>query len=136
MKQYQVVAAVVCKDGRYLCMQKGRTKYDYTSYKWEFPGGKIEAHETPQEALAREMMEELDFPVEVGRNLVTVSHDYPDFRITMTAYMCSPHAEHFTMKEHIAYRWCSKEEISLLDWAAADVDIVKAIVSSADHTKP
>lgn len=86
MKHYNVVAAVVCHDGKYLCMQKGKTKFEYTSYKWEFPGGKIELGETPQQALARELMEEMEYPVEVGEELVTVNHEYPDFSITMTAF--------------------------------------------------
>ncbi len=69
MKHYNVVAAVVCHDGKYLCMQKGKTKFDYTSYKWEFPGGKIEPGETPQQALARELMEEMEYPVRSRRGV-------------------------------------------------------------------
>ena len=88
MKHYNVVAAVVCHDGKYLCMQKGKTKFEYTSYKWEFPGGKIEPGETPQQALVRELMEEMEYLVEVGEELVTVNHEYPDFSITMTAFLC------------------------------------------------
>ena len=128
-KHYNVVAAVVCQDGKYLCMQKGKTKYDYTSYKWEFPGGKIEPGETPQAALARELMEEMDYPVEVGERIVTVSHEYPDFCITMTAFFCKPLSDSFRLKEHVAYEWRGKEKLAELDWAAADVDIVKAILA-------
>ena len=128
-KHYNVVAAVVCLDGKNLCMQKGKTKYDYTSYKWEFPGGKIEPGEMPQAALARELMEEMDYLVEVGERIVTVSHEYPDFGITMTAFLCKPLADSFRMKEHADSKWCGKEELKSLDWAAADVDIVKAILA-------
>ncbi len=129
-KHYDVVAAVVCKDGKYLCMQKGKTMFEYTSYKWEFPGGKIETGETPQEALKRELMEEMDYPVEVGREITTVTHEYPDFRITMTAFLCQPLAKSFRLTEHVAFEWHGKEELTSVDWAAADVDIAKAIIMS------
>lgn len=79
-KHYNVVAAVIRKDGKYFCVKKGRTKYSYTSYKYEFPGGKIEPGETPQEALRRELAEELDYDISVGCLLVAARHDYPDFR--------------------------------------------------------
>lgn len=127
-KHYDVVAAVVCQDGKYLCMQKGKTKYDYTSYKWEFPGGKIEPGETPQAALARELMEEMDYPVEVGEEIVCVNHEYPDFSITLAAYLCKPLAGKFHLNEHVAFEWREKDKLAELDWAAADVDIVRAIL--------
>jgi len=130
MKHYNVVAAVVCHDGKYLCMQKGKTKFEYTSYKWEFPGGKIEPGETPQQALARELMEEMEYPVEVGEELVTVNHEYPDFSITMTAFLCTPKgdANGFRRREHAGSKWCSKDELKGLNWAAADVGVVKSIL--------
>ena len=130
MKHYNVVAAVVCHDGKYLCMQKGKTKFEYTSYKWEFPGGKIEPGETPRQALARELMEEMEYPVEVEEELVTVNHEYPDFSITMTAYLCTPKddANGFRRREHADSKWCSADEMMWLDWAAADIDVVEGIL--------
>lgn len=130
MTHYNVVAAVVCHDGKFLCMQKGKTKFDYTSYKWEFPGGKIEPGEIPQQALARELMEEMEYPVEVGKELVTVNHEYPDFSITMTAFLCTPKgdANGFRRCEHADSKWCSQEELKGLDWAAADVGVVASIL--------
>ena len=126
-KHYRVVAAVVCHQGRYLCMQKGKTRFPYTTYKFEFPGGKIEPGETPQEALRRELMEEMDFPVEVGQELVAVDHDYPDFSITLRAFLCSCNSPQFVMNEHVAYRWLDCDTLATLDWAAADVGIVEAV---------
>lgn len=129
MKHYNVVAAVVYSGGKYLCMQKGETKFAYTSHKWEFPGGKIEPHETPQQALKRELMEEMDYPVSVGEEIATVNHEYPNFAITMTAFLCTPLSEKFIMKEHAACKWLNAESLPALDWAAADIGIVSAIRS-------
>ena len=127
MKHYNVVAAVVCHKDQFLCMQRGKTKFEYTSFKFEFPGGKIEPGETPQEALHRELLEEMNYDVHVGRELVTVEHAYPDFSITMTAFLCTADSTDFVMNEHVASAWKTKEELVQLDWAAADVDIVKAL---------
>ena len=133
MKHYNVVAAVICHEGKYLCMQKGRTKFEYTSYKFEFPGGKIEPGETPQEALKRELMEEMNYEIEVGKKIITITHSYPDFSITMTAFLCTAHSPSFVMNEHVASKWRKVEELKELDWAAADVEIVNAIDSFTNN---
>ena len=130
MKHHNVVAAVISHDDKFLCMQKGKTKFEYTSFKFEFPGGKIEPGETPQEALKRELMEEMDYEIEVGEELITVNHTYPDFSITMTAFLCTADSPTFVMNEHVAFEWKKVEELKELDWAAADVGIVEAIVNN------
>jgi len=126
-KHHNVVAAVVKHGGKILCMQKGLTRYPYTSFHWEFPGGKIENGETPQEALHRELLEEMEYDVRVGEHITTVEHEYPDFKITMAAYWCEASTKDFIRKEHADHKWLTKEELDTLDWCAADVPIVKEI---------
>lgn len=126
-KHYNVVAAVVEHDGKILCMQRPMGKYSYTSFHWEFPGGKVEVGETPQEALHRELLEEMDYDVRVGEHITTVEHEYPDFMITMAAYWCEASTKDFNRKEHADHKWLSVEELDTLDWCAADLPIVKAI---------
>ena len=129
-KHYNVVAAVIRKDGKYFCVKKGRTKYSYTSYKYEFPGGKIEPGETPQEALRRELAEELDYDISVGSLIVAAHHDYPDFSITLNAYLCEPQSDGFVLSEHVDYVWLGAKELRSVDWAEADLAVVRCIEES------
>ncbi len=124
-KHYHVVAAVIEVDGKVLCMQRGTTRYSYTSHLWEFPGGKIEPGETPQQALHRELLEEMDLDVEVCELLATVTHDYPDFTITLAAYRCTAPTRHFLMREHAAFCWLPWNELPSLDWCAADARLIE-----------
>ena len=123
-KHHHVVAAGIEVDGRVLCMQRGENRYPYTSHRWEFPGGKIEPGETPEQALHRELIEEMDYDVEVCEHLATVTHDYPDFTITLAAYRCKASTTAFTMREHAASRWLPWNELSTLPWCAADERLI------------
>lgn len=126
MKQYNVVAGVIVHNGRVLCVKKGITKFGYTSNKWEFPGGKIEAGESNEQALERELREELNMNVTVGEHLVSAEHAYPDFGITLHAYICDVASDDVTLKEHIDRRWLLPESLSSLEWCGADVAIARA----------
>ena len=127
MKHYEVVAAVIACQNKILCMQRGKAKFEYVSYKFEFPGGKVEAGEENHNALARELQEEMDMNVTIDEKdyLLTVEHTYPDFAITMHAYLCKVEKPDFVMKEHISFKWLPVEELETLDWAEADKPIVE-----------
>ena len=127
MKHYEVVAAVIEFENKILCMQRGKAKFDYVSYKYEFPGGKVEAGEENHIALSRELREEMDLDVTISEKdyLLTVDHTYPDFAITMHAYLCKVDTPDFVMKEHVDFKWLSVSELDSLDWAEADNPIVE-----------
>lgn len=129
-KHYNVVAAVIEFDGRVLCMQRGETRYSYTSHLWEFPGGKVEQGETSEQALHRELIEEMALDVEVHEHLATVTHDYPDFTITLAAYRCTASDTAFTMREHAASRWLPWDELSTLQWCEADARLIDQFMES------
>lgn len=133
MKQYNVVAGVVFYKNKVLCLQKGQNKYDYISYHWEFPGGKIELGETPEEALTRELREELNMNVNVCEHIITVEHEYADFMVVLHAYKCIASANQFVLNEHVRYKWADYTTIMSLDWCAADVPIARVVVSAMNR---
>ena len=124
MKTVRVVAAVIRKDDKIFATQRG-----YGEFKdgWEFPGGKIEEGETPEQALAREIKEELDTEIQVGKLIDTIEHDYPKFHLSMDCFWCEIMQGGLELKEHEAARWLSKEELYSVDWLPADVGVVEKI---------
>ncbi len=129
-KKIRVAAAVIVRnDGKILCAKRGNAKNPEAAHKWEFPGGKVEAGETPEAALVREMREEMDFPVVAKRKLIAVEHEYADFAIVLDAFLCVPaNAEaQFVLREHADARWLAPDELDALDWAPADVPVVKRL---------
>ena len=129
MKHYNVVAAIIIHDNKILCMQRGISKYNYISEKFEFPGGKIEENETGIAALEREIKEDLIIDISVDQKFITVDHEYPDFKITMHCYICNSQSKDFTLTEHIDYKWLNSNELKTLDWAAADIPIVDKLIN-------
>ena len=129
MKHYEVVAAIIEHEGKILCMQRNKGKFDYVSYKYEFPGGKIEAGEDNHSALERELREEMDMDISIAEEdyFMTINHTYPDFSITMHCYLCSLAHPKFVMKEHVDAKWMLPEDMRTLDWAPADWPIVKKL---------
>lgn len=127
-----VVAAVIMDQGEVLCVQKPQTKYAYTSFHWEYPGGKVESGESETEALKRELREEMNYPIDVIGLLSTTEHHYPDFSIRLRFYLCKPsdkeHPRQFVLNEHNAYRWIAPYNVPFIgetdplhqDWCEAD----------------
>ena len=139
-RHYHVVAAVVTMTAQearrtdlapltpvFLCMQKGQTRYDYTAYHWEFPGGKFEQGEDGPQALRRELQEEMAYDVSVTRHLTTIEHRYRDFGITLECYLCTATTPDFERREHNDHRWLTPEEMSHLAWCEADRPVLDCL---------
>ena len=125
MKQIEVVAAIIHDDqGRIFATQLG-----YGEWKdwWEFPGGKMETGETPEEALQREIWEELETRIVVERFVETVEWDYPQFHLTMHCYLCRVESGHLELKEHEAAKWLNKDELESVNWLPADRELVREL---------
>ncbi len=124
MKTIRVAAAIIIDNGQVFATQRG-----YGDFKdgWEFPGGKIDAGETPEEALVREIKEELDTEVEVKELLDTVEYDYPNFHLSMDCFICSIKSGDLVLKEHEAAQWLTKETLSSVDWLPADLGLIDKI---------
>lgn len=129
MKTVRVVAAVIKainENGEPIIFA---TQRGYGEFKggWEFPGGKIEAGETPQEALKREIMEELDTEISVGELIETIEYDYPTFHLSMDCFWCEIVKGDLVLKEHEAAKWLKKEQLADVEWLPADVTVIETI---------
>lgn len=126
MKTVKVAAAIIVKDGRIFATQRG-----YGGYKdwWEFPGGKLEPGETAEEALVREIREELRAEVRVGRLFDTVEYDYPEFHLVMHCYLCEFASDRVELLEHEAACWLGKEDIRGVRWLPSDIEVVEKLVT-------
>ena len=128
MKTIKVVAAVICDKDKVFATARG---YGEFRGQWEFPGGKIEEGETPQQALIREIKEELDSDIEVGDLLKTIEYDYPKFHLSMDCFWARIIAGKLILKEAEAARWLGKDELDLVRWLPADlyiIDLIKEIL--------
>ena len=124
MKTVRVVAAIIIENDKVFATQRG-----YGEFKdgWEFPGGKIEPGETPEEAIVREIKEELDTEVEVIELLDTVEYDYPNFHLSMGCFICKIKSGDLVLKEHEAAKWLTKDTLGSLEWLQADMGLVGEI---------
>ena len=125
MNTIEVVAAVIRKDDKIFTTQRG-----YGEWKdwWEFPGGKMEPGETQEEALKREIREELSTDISVDEFLCTVEYDYPKFHLVMHCYMCSLLTDSLHLNEHEAAKWLGREELTSVKWLPADVEIIERLL--------
>ena len=123
-KSIKVVAAIIIKDGSFFATQRG-----YGAWKdwWEFPGGKVEAGETAEEALVREIKEELDTLVSVDEFFMTVEYDYPEFHISMDCFICSVISGELTLLEHESARWLPLSDPWKVRWLPSDIEVIKKL---------
>ena len=126
MKQIEVVAAIIRKDDKIFATQRG---YGEWQDWWEFPGGKMETGETPEEALKREIREELSTEISVDEFLCMVEYEYPKFHLIMHCYLCSLLTEALHLNEHEAARWLTKDNLDSEKWLPADLEVVRKMKS-------
>lgn len=124
MKTIYVVAAIICDGDKIFVTQRGYG--DWKDY-WEFPGGKIEPGETPEEALHREIREELDVEIVIGDKAATVEYDYPDFHLSMECYYATLAGGDLVLKEHEAAKWLRRDELDSVNWLPADLSLINEL---------
>jgi len=128
-KNIYVVGAVIKRDNKILCAQRGTEKS--LPLKWEFPGGKIEKEETPEEALKREIIEEMQCSISIGEAIEDTTYEYDFGVVNLKTYYCDLVEGEPTLTEHVAIKWLAPEELSSLDWAPADIPAIDKI--QLDH---
>lgn len=124
MKTIEVVAAVIYKDGAYFATQRGYGEFEGM---WEFPGGKIEPGESPEDALKREIQEELGIDITIDKFLCTTEYDYPSFRLTMHCYLCRVELGMIELREHKSARWLTVDMLDSVEWLSADLEVVEKL---------
>ena len=125
-KHIQVAAALLFQNGKIFATKRGASPYSYVAHKYEFPGGKIEVGESGENAVARELKEELDMDVKVGGLYAKHTFEYPDFIITLSLYECEM-ISNFILKEHESYAWIAPKDLNEEEWAPADADILGSL---------
>lgn len=124
MKKIEVVAAILHRDGAYFTTQRGYGEFEGM---WEFPGGKIEPDESPEDALKREIREELGIDITIDKFLCTTEYDYPSFHLTMHCYLCRVEVGEIELREHKSASWLRPEEIGSVEWLPADKDVISRL---------
>ena len=126
----EVSAGIVIKNGKILCMQRGQSKHDYLTHKYEFPGGKLEKGETALDSLIREFEEELGANLSSSRiePFGDLMYTYPDFTVKINFFRIFDDDFHFEMREHTDYVWACPSNLKELDWAAADLQILDKLL--------
>lgn len=125
MKSIKVVAAIILQNNKILATQRGYGEFEGG---WEFPGGKIEPGETPENALVREISEELSIEIMVEKLITTVDYDYPNFHLNMQCFLCSVVKGDLTLIEHSDSKWLSKENLETVNWLPADIEVVQTLI--------
>ncbi|MBO4659954.1 MAG: (deoxy)nucleoside triphosphate pyrophosphohydrolase [Prevotella sp.] len=123
-KHINVVCAIVKDGDKFLCMQRLRSHKKYESELWEFPGGKVKEGENDYEALIREIKEEMDWDIFVGKKLGAIDHEYPDYTITLTAYLCRGGETEYKLFSHLDAKWLTRDKLNTLRWTDADRKLI------------
>ena len=124
MKKIEVVAAIIYKDGEYFATQRGYGEFEGM---WEFPGGKIEPGGSPEDALKREIQEELGIDITIDKFLCITDYDYQSFHLTMHCYLCSVESGEIELREHKSARWLTVESLDSVEWLPADKEVIEKL---------
>ena len=131
MKTIEVVAAIIHRDGAYFATQRGYGEFEGM---WEFPGGKIEPGESREDALKREIQEELGVDIYIKELLCTTEYDYPTFHLTMHCYLCSVASGEIELREHKSAQWLTAETLDTIEWLPADKDVIDKLKTFINET--